>query len=87
MQGFELEVLQGYEDILNKYSHRYIECSYIELYEGQALAHQIISWLEQRNIILSGVHWMHYEKNGRNVQGDYFLFTQRILRKGIKTCC
>ena len=39
VQGFELDVLQGCEDILNRFSHLYIECSFIELYEGQALAH------------------------------------------------
>jgi len=76
VQGFELEVLKGCEDILNKFSHLYIECSFIELYEGQALAHQIIAWLEQRNFILRGVHNMYYEKNGMAVQGD-FLFTQK----------
>lgn len=76
VQGFELDVLQGCEDILDKFSHLYIECSFIELYEGQALAHQIIAWLEPRNFILSGVHNLYYEKNGRAIQGD-FLFTHR----------
>ena len=76
VQGFELDVLQGCEDILNKFSHLYIECSFIELYEGQALAHQIVSWLEQRNFILSGVYNMYYDRNGAAVQGD-FLFTQK----------
>jgi len=76
VQGFELEVLKGCEDILSKFSHLYIECSFIELYEGQALAHQIVSWLEQRNFILRGVHNMYYQKNGMAVQGD-FLFVQK----------
>lgn len=76
VQGFELEVLKGCEDILNKFSHLYIECSFIELYEGQALAHQIIAWLEQRSFILCGVYNMYYQKNGMAVQGD-FLFTQK----------
>jgi FkbM family methyltransferase len=75
VQGFELEVLKGCEDLLNKFSHLYIECSFIELYKGQALAHQIIAWLEQRNFVLSGIHNMYYEKNGKAVQGD-FLFSR-----------
>lgn len=74
VQGFELDVLQGCEDIINKFSHLYIECSFIELYEGQALAHQIIAWLGKRDFILSGVYNLYYEKNGKAVQGD-FLFT------------
>lgn len=66
----------GCEDIINKFSCLYIECSFIELYKGQALAYQVISWLEQRNFVLSGVHNLYYEKNGKAVQGD-FLFTGR----------
>ena len=76
VQGFELEVLQGCEDILERFSHLYIECSFIELYEGQALAHQIIAWLEQRNFILSDIHNLYYGKNGKAIQGD-FLFTHQ----------
>jgi FkbM family methyltransferase len=76
VQGFELEVLKGCSDILGKFSHLYIECSFVELYKDQALAHQIISWLEQRGFILSGIHNLYYEKNGSAIQGD-FLFTRR----------
>ena len=76
VQGFELEVLKGSEDILNKFSNLYIECSFIELYASQALAHQIIAWLEQRNFILSGIYNVYYEKCGTAVQGD-FLFAHK----------
>jgi FkbM family methyltransferase len=75
VQGYELEVLQGCEEILQKFSHLYIECSFIELYAGQALAHQIIAWLEERNFVLSSVHNLYYGKNGLAVQGD-FLFSK-----------
>lgn len=74
VQGFELDVLQGCEDILNKFSYLYIECSFMELYAGQALAYQIISWLDQREFVLSGIHNIYYAKDGKAVQGD-FLFT------------
>ena len=50
VQGFELNVLQGCEDILHKFSNLYIECSFFELYEGQALAHQVIAWLEKKSL-------------------------------------
>jgi FkbM family methyltransferase len=76
VQGYELDVLQGCEDILEKFSHLYIECSFIELYEGQALAHQIIAWLEDRSFILSSIHNLFYSKNGMAIQGD-FLFSKR----------
>jgi FkbM family methyltransferase len=81
VQGFELDVLQGCEDILQKFSHLYIECSFIELYEGQALAHQIIAWLEERNFVLSSVHNLYYGKSGLAVQGD-FLFSKNKIKDG-----
>jgi FkbM family methyltransferase len=75
VQGYELEVLQGCEDILQKFSHLYIECSFVELYEGQSFAHQIIAWLEARNFGLSSIHNLYYGKNGMAIQGD-FLFSK-----------
>ena len=80
VQGYELEVLQGCEDILQKFSYLYIECSFIELYEGQALAHQIIAWLEARNFVLSSIHNLYYGKNGMAVQGD-FLFSKMNIKQ------
>jgi FkbM family methyltransferase len=75
VQGFELEVLKGCEDILNKFSHLYIECSFIELYERQALAHQVIAWLASRGFTLAGVHNLYYARDGQAIQGD-FLFSR-----------
>jgi len=75
VQGYELEVLQGCEDVLQKFSHLYIECSFIELYEGQALAYQIIAWLEDKDFVLSSIHNLFYGKNGMAIQGD-FLFSK-----------
>jgi FkbM family methyltransferase len=76
VQGFELVVLQGSEDILKKFSHLYIECSFIELYQGQALAYQVISWLEKRNFALIGIYNPSYGKKGQAVQAD-FLFARK----------
>jgi FkbM family methyltransferase len=75
VQGFELEVLQGCEDILRKFSHVYVECSFIELYAGQALAHEVISYLGPFGFALSGVYNLSYDKNGLAIQADC-LFTQ-----------
>jgi hypothetical protein len=73
VQGFELEVLKGCEDLLDKFSHLYIECSFVELYERQALAHQVIAWLASRGFALVGVYNLYYARNGAAIQGD-FLF-------------
>lgn len=73
VQGFELDVLQGCENILNKFSYLYIECSFVELYSGQALAYEVISWLSESGFVLCGIYNMYYDKNGAAIQGD-FLF-------------
>lgn len=75
VQGSELSVLQGSEDILNDFLYLYIECSFVELYRGQALAHQIISWLNQRGFIFVGIYNIYYGNMGEPIQGD-FLFVR-----------
>jgi len=73
VQGFELEALRGCEDLLGCFTYVYAECSFVELYIGQALAHEIIFWLGRRGFSLSGVYNMGYDSKGLAVQGD-FLF-------------
>ena len=42
VQGYELETLKGCSTALSRISYIYVECSFKELYLGQALAHEII---------------------------------------------
>jgi len=72
VQGFELEALKGCEDLLWRFSHVYAECSFVELYSGQALAHEIIAWLGGRGFNLSGIYNMGYDAKGKAIQGDFF---------------
>lgn len=58
VQGFELEVLKGCHSMLNHFSYIYIECSFIELYKGQALVHEVIDFLHKRGFFLSDVYHM-----------------------------
>jgi len=53
----------------------YVECSFTELYEGQAFADEIIIHLAKRDFRLMGVYNMYYDRHGRAVQGD-FLFSK-----------
>ena len=46
VQGFELEALEGCKDLLPQFRWAYVECSYLELYEGQSLAPAVIAFLE-----------------------------------------
>lgn len=73
VQGFELQALMGCEDLLEQFTWVYVECSFIELYEGQAFADAVIAWLRERRFMLEGVYNMAYNKDGRAVQAD-FLF-------------
>jgi len=74
VQGFELEALSGCEDMLEYFAYAYVECSFVELYTGQALADEVTAWLRDRGFILSGIYNLSYDEHGHALQGD-FLFT------------
>ncbi len=73
MQGFELSALAACEDRLPLFRWVYAECSYLELYRGQALADDVVAWLEQRGFAQRGVYNTARTSDGRPVQAD-FLF-------------
>ncbi|MCG2634294.1 MAG: FkbM family methyltransferase, partial [Gammaproteobacteria bacterium] len=73
VQGFELQALAGCEDLLERFDWVYVECSFVELYAGQAFADAVIAWLGERGFVLQGVYNMAYDGEGRAVQAD-FLF-------------
>jgi len=75
VQGYELEALRGCETLLHRFAHVYCECSFVELYEGQALADEVTAWLRERGFALRGVYNMHYDRSGRAIQAD-FLFAR-----------
>ena len=73
VQGFELEVLKGCVSELEKFHVIYVECSFVELYEGQALVDEVINFLQANQFALSGVYNLHHDHSGRAIQAD-FLF-------------
>ncbi|WP_461441697.1 FkbM family methyltransferase [Metallibacterium sp.] len=73
VQGYELQALRGCEALLDRFQYVYCECSFVELYAGQALADAVISWLRERGLRLISVYNMANEEDGRAVQAD-FLF-------------
>lgn len=77
VQGFELEALRGCEDLLARFSHIYTECSFVELYSGQALADDVIEWLRERGWCLSGIYNMVYDHKGQSVQADFLFENSR----------
>jgi FkbM family methyltransferase len=72
VQGYELEVLKGCKGILSLLTYVYVECSYQELYQGQPLANEIISFMNQRGFDLKGVYNTSYDALGRAIQSDIF---------------
>lgn len=76
VQGYELQALQGCEELLDRFDYVYAECSFIELYEGQGLADGVIAWLRERDFAMCGVYNVTYDARGKAVQAD-FLFRRR----------
>jgi methyltransferase FkbM-like protein len=55
VQGHELEVLAGAERTLERTAAVELELSFVPLYEGQALAHAVMSWLYERGFRLAAI--------------------------------
>jgi FkbM family methyltransferase len=70
VQGFELEVLKSAQTLLPQFDWVYAECSYVPLYEGQALADEIIAYLRARDFRLEGQFNPSYGKTGALLQAD-----------------
>ena len=72
VQGYELQVLKGCVDLLPFFNYIYVECSFVELYLGQALADEVIAFLYEQNFRLNGIHNVSYDRTGKAVQADFF---------------
>jgi FkbM family methyltransferase len=70
VQGFELEVLKGAIETLKRVDSVYSEVSFVELYEGQPLASDIVAWLDSRGFKLDGVYHTSFDRTGRSTWGD-----------------
>ena len=71
VQGYELEVLRGCDGLLDLFDMVYCECSFYELYSGQALAPEVIKSLAERNFSLQGFNNVSYDEFGNAVQADF----------------
>lgn len=73
VQGFELEVLRGAGELLTAFEHVYVEASFEALYEGQALADDVIAHMLAAGFSEVGRHNISYGPDGAPIQAD-FLF-------------
>ena len=55
VQGAELAVLRGATDLLSEVDAILVECSFLELYGGQALADDVIRFVHERGFMLSAM--------------------------------
>lgn len=79
LQGGELDALRGAEGLLASIDAVFVECSFVELYEGQALADEVICHLRDRGFTLRGVYSPSYGEDGVCVQAD-LLFARSAPR-------
>ena len=78
VQGFELEVLKASVGLLPRFARVYVEASFVTLYEGQALAYQVVDFLREQHFLLTGIYNPAYHpRSGDMLQAD-LLFTREI---------
>ena len=72
VQGLELDVLKGASETLPLVDEALIECSFVELYEGQPLADEIVNLMISKGLRLRGVHGVIYSSDGSAVEADIY---------------
>ncbi|MGD9920669.1 MAG: FkbM family methyltransferase [Pseudorhodoplanes sp.] len=78
VQGAELDVLAGCGSLLRDVDYIYLEGSFVELYEGQALITDIVTFLDREGFAFRGVYNTSYTRDYGTTQAD-FLF-ERVPR-------
>lgn len=81
VQGYEAAVLDGCDDLLDRFEWIYCELSFRELYLGQTLADGIVGRLARRGFALALVNNLVHDGQGLPVQAD-FLFRSRPRADG-----
>lgn len=70
VQGGELHVLRGATAALDHVDAVLVECSFVEFYEGQPLAHELVGFLAGYGLVLTGAGVPTTDRTGRVVQID-----------------
>ena len=71
VQGYELELLKGAEKTLTILDSIYVELSFLPLYDGQPMAHEVVAWLAEKAFVLRGVYHIAFDEYGEAVQADF----------------
>jgi FkbM family methyltransferase len=70
VQGGELNVLRGATTSLGRIDAVLVECSFVEFYDGQPLAHELVAFLSDHGFVLRGAGMPTADAAGRVVQID-----------------
>jgi FkbM family methyltransferase len=73
VQGFEAQALAGCSEAMHRFDAVYVECSFVELYEGQALADAVLRTVQGHGFQLEGVYNLSKDQLGRAIQADFLL--------------
>ncbi len=79
VQGYELEALKGCGGLLSRFAWVYVECSFVRLYESQALADDVIAFLQGQGFVLSGIYNLAQDAEGRPVQADFAFHNRAVM--------
>lgn len=72
VQGYELEVLKGSALLLGYFEFLLVECSYKELYTGQALADEVVCFMKTAGFGLLERCNLVCDEHGEPIQADFF---------------
>lgn len=80
VQGYELPVIEGCGALLARFDHVYVELSFIELYEGQALAGAVMERLAGQGFRLTSLGNATLAADGGIIQADFLFSRQAGIR-------
>ena len=70
VQGAEFGVLEGARHLLEEVDTVLVECSFAELYRGQALADDVVGLVAGHGFKLAGAYSPEHDRAGRLIQAD-----------------
>jgi FkbM family methyltransferase len=70
VQGYELEALRACGDLLTKFEYISAEGSFIELYEGQVMADELVQWLNDVGYRIVRQYGQVRDDTGRLIQAE-----------------
>ena len=79
VQGYELQVINGCREALPLVDYLYVECSYVELYARQALAHEVLTRLAEFGFALRGTFNQHHDPEEGPVIADFLFESLRSM--------